>query len=235
MAHQACTMAAVSNAWYLKLVVPFLTVIINDTELHLKNRTTYNDRNWDTYYMNLLKYCHGTKTASSLKVKTIDQLNSAPCNGPYRFFDNNPGNGWASSLKWRSDFNEVNGIPHTTVQIKKLLPIITFRDPTSGYCMYNNGYFPGMDFTSLYNLYHKNENLGFYSNLIYRTIDYPFGVNNKTTGAYERLTINKKLKSNQKIEIRSGNEIVFKDGFYNDSGSEFRAYISPYKCNDKFE
>jgi len=101
--------------------------------------------NWETFYILLWEVLHNIELPfihqQNLCNKAIDQLNAAPCNGPFCYKQETQiddqwqngilsGNGWASSYKWCHFKDEQNH---------------------GGWC---TGNYNGLDYMLFYNLYH---------------------------------------------------------------------------------
>jgi hypothetical protein len=120
--HMTVTLAAIADNWHL-LEAP-------TTAWGINNITAYY--NWDTFYLLLFDVLHYKENAYLSEQKVIDQLNAAPCSGPYSYGDPyyiHSGNGWSASMKFCGSNEEQN-------------------DGT-GF----KGNYTGLDYMLLYNLY----------------------------------------------------------------------------------
>jgi len=85
------SLAAIGDSWFLTLPIlikigPFCVVLpttpkIPSTGMGISLNTKSN--NWDTFYLLLFDILHNKNTSYLSMGKVLDQLNSAPCTGPY--------------------------------------------------------------------------------------------------------------------------------------------------------
>lgn len=126
------TLAVVGNSW--RATIPLIGLIFNiNTTYFGINAKTYKE-DWDTFYLLSWEVLHDKRKKMDERLeKTLHQLNKAPYEGPYNYYNgNNPkGSGWSSSYRWHhkkgTQMGENNGI---------------------------GGNYNGLDYMLLYNLYH---------------------------------------------------------------------------------
>ncbi|MFN7013243.1 MAG: 3-coathanger stack domain-containing protein, partial [Bacteroidia bacterium] len=192
--------------------------------------TITNDHEWDSFYGLLRKTLHGGPVNISSVNLAKEQLDKAPCEGPYNLNQNMYYNhGWACSHKFfrpkKEQYGEVG---------------------------WARGYYNGLDYMLLHNLHYLNypnaqSNLSGDISLISPNDDLPkvitipmatppfmvVGDNNNPAfiQATEKIIANNKINSNANVTYKAGKEITFTDGFEVKYGAEFHAYIDPFKCN----
>ncbi len=124
------TMAVIGDSWRATIPVIGLIFKMNTTYFGIKAKTRKQD--WDTFYVLSWEVLHDKHKNKKDRInKTIEQLNSAPYEGPFNYYNKNQnGNGWSSSYKWHhkkaTQMGETNGI---------------------------GGNYNGLDYMLLYNLY----------------------------------------------------------------------------------
>jgi len=208
--HMASSLASVGNSWpiVIDLWVGYITVPA--TTLKIKNCTERH--NWDTFYLLLWEVLQNETTSRLNMQKVSDQLNAAPCNGPYAKNESDySGNGWASSAKfWHNIDKQTNGD--------------------------NNfwGIYNGLDYMLLYNLY-RIQNPGI--SPAYKNYHQPYLTGNVT--APENYIAMRSIQSEQlittlalSVEYRAGESIELLPGFGTETGVHFTAYIEPVECDE---
>ena len=109
-----------------------------------------------------------------------------------------------------------------------------------------DGYFPGADYMSVFNLYCMNEGSypTFYSNPYYRenlSQIYPYTNSSGTFGSasnptylkyLEYLSTTSHVTSSGRVTYRAGKQIELLPGFQADNGSNFLAFIKDYTCGN---
>ena len=177
-------------------------------------KITHNN-NWDTFYLLLWEVLNNThrnkNNQKELLKKTTDQLDNAPCEGPYCYLPGvHAGGGWASDYKWSKDENaQDNGTDFT-------------------------GNYNGCDYMLLYNLYHiKTKDVSpFYVDYMDRnligTVNAPINFIGYST-IVSTQTINPTAPT---VNYKAGDSIHLKQGFHAIHGSNFHAYIGTVDCSD---
>lgn len=140
------------------------------TQKHLGN---YNK--WDVFYLMMRAVLHD----GDLRDKNffnygrlIDQLQTAPCGGPYKYYFHPSGpnsypNGWATYLKYQTDVESQNGGYNH------------YGNP-SGYDERDVGIFSGIDYMLFYNLACLAFSDGFYEGGVYYTFPYYINLDNRS-------------------------------------------------------
>ena len=233
------TLAAIGNSW-------------TNTSLGIEIISEYN--NSDTFYLLLWEVLNnlrrGNEKQKHLLDKTLDQLNNAPCEGPYCYKPEtesddswlgdgfySSGMGWASSYKWNKEQEK--------------------QDHGDDYI----GNYNGLDYMLLYNLYHiiNSQYCPYYVNYVDRNlVGYmpgciqwlPSGSDSIEFGTITHPTkfvAFNTLTSTQTIGIQTqpivtdnpGNvtyvastSIHLKPGFHATEGCYFHAYIDDLHCNE---
>jgi len=238
-------LGAISNTW-------------SNTGYRLKLVTKRN--NWETFYVLLWEVLHNESLSvnkqETIVNKSLDQLNAAPCNGPYNYGSGYfSGNGWASTYKWCKTAKEQDGAE----------------------IYYGN--YHGLDYMLFYNLYHiiNGENCPYYVNYTDKNLigTIPISSHSEETGngapieyeytgtgdsplkfvAFNTIISTQKIlftdqvidyilhpeTSHEEIHYRSvagnvtyvaGTSIHLKPGFRAEEGSYFHAYIEDVHCNE---
>jgi hypothetical protein len=187
-----------------------------------------NNYDWETFYCTLRATLHGGPNPISAS-KLLDQLNTAPCQGPFNTGGSNFVSGWASSHRFFHvrDENDNGNVGSFT------------------------GYYNGLDYMLLHNLNYLN-NLNGYNNpsfdkfLTSPVDDYPQLILNPFSGppfitygdanipanieAIRNITASNVINSNAVVTYKAGQEIIFTDEFEVAFGAEFHAYIESYNC-----
>lgn len=173
-----------------------------------------------------------------IKPDVINLLNSAPCEGPYNFGNNDDGGyEWSVPDRWRD--SEMRGA----------------LDPEY-YGEYN-----GLDYMMLHNFYYilYGSELPKYQNLMDNNLthNYPWNIslfngsvnyvlgskdNPIDVGGFNTLTANNTLNAvsgstseTAQVTYRAGREVKLEPGFTVQRGAEFLAYTQPYSCNSAGE
>jgi len=178
-------------------------------------KITHNN-NWDTFYLLLWEVLNdnrrGKNDQKELLKKTTDQLDNAPCEGPYCYLPGvHAGGGWASDYKWSKDKNaQDNGTDFT-------------------------GNYNGADYMLLYNLYHIMTRLTspFYVSYINRNLVDTVKASTNFIG-YSTITSKQIIEPSSApiVNYKAGDSIDLKKGFHALHGSTFHAYIGTVDCSD---
>jgi len=109
------TLAVIGDSWRAVVPVVGLVFKMNTSYFGIKSKTKKQD--WDTFYALSWNVLHNkNKKMESRLEKTLNQLNTAPYEGPYNYgIDNNPkGSGWSASYRWHlkkdMQLGEANGL-----------------------------------------------------------------------------------------------------------------------------
>jgi len=213
-------LAAIGNSWTIPVGVTIgicpccciqLEYDIPATAMGIKTCT--KRYNWDTYYLMLWSVLQNKSSKRLSMTKVLDQLNSAPCEGPYYRSANDKGeNGWACSAKfWHISDDQDNG-------------------QVPDFC----GIFNGLDYMILYNLYHilNSGSCPPYENYNSR---YLTGIvtNPNYYVAYDSLISTQTITNTiPTVDYKAGELIRLKPGFHAVHGSDFHAYIEQTGCSD---
>jgi hypothetical protein len=221
-----CQLAAMSDSWR---VGNFPFSLINITPQTIFDHA--EDYDWEGYYVALWSVWNDKSIPQlgSLRNNTInsicDDLNSAPCEGPYNITPYSTGihyfaPQWSSTFKYFRPIDEsLNGITE--------LP---------------DGYFNGLDYLLMHNLFYLmyNGGLPFYHDLVDRIVDYPVPGSPPlppnsipqpfVLNAFNTITANSTVQANFDTDFRAGYEITLKPGFHVQSGANFHAYLEPFTC-----
>ncbi|HQL70790.1 MAG TPA: T9SS type A sorting domain-containing protein, partial [Bacteroidales bacterium] len=210
VAHMTSSLAAISNNWAINIALFWGSIRVPANTLNIK--VCADQHNWDTFYLLLWEILQGETTNRLDMQKVRDQLNAAPCKGPYAesatVFS---GNGWACSAKfWHEKKIQQEGD-------------VNFLG------MYN-----GLDYMLLYNLY-RIQNPGI--SPAYKNYHHPYLTGNVT--APESYIAMCSIRSEQVIttqaqavEYRAGENIELLPGFGTGTGVDFTAYIEPVDCDE---
>ena len=244
--HMTMDLAAMADNWQI-MGVPSTAFSIDNISDHY---------NWETFYLLLFNFLHDKSQMLQVLTKVEDQLDAAPCTGPFKYEGQLSGNGWASALKFHADVDEQN----------------------SG--SWVDGNFNGIDYMLLYNLYHitmlnEDNTMPPYINLVNRKLSeaMPYCTghhgmvlnSSPVIGSMSRpITINafSTIESTQLLDTtvhfagsvfsqsqlsncppqgdyypshvtyRAGEKITLKPGFKVMPGSYFHAYIQEFNCWD---
>lgn len=130
------TLAVVGNSWRATIPIIGLIFNINTTYFGINAKTYKQD--WDTFYILSWEVLHDKRRKMDERLlKTLNQLNNAPYEGPYNYYYgvNPKGSGWSSSYRWHHkkdmQLGDVTGI---------------------------GGNYNGLDYMLLYNLYNIVKN-----------------------------------------------------------------------------
>lgn len=224
-AHMVSSLAAICDCWQTGIVIkiPGTNIVIgqigiNTTQSGLKFITTRHEYNWDTFYLMLWGILN-FKEPDKLNIQKVrDQLNAAPCNGPYAESDAVfSGNGWACSAKfWHNNFNQENGD-------------------------YNFlGMYNGLDYMLLYNLYRitcATNNSIPDVNVTYKNY-FVTQLSNQVNTA-QNFIVMRSIVSSQTImptsgpvKYQAGESIELVPGFNTADNANFEARISQVACDD---
>lgn len=125
------TLAVVGNSW--RATVPVIGLIFNMNTSYFGINAKTKKQDWDTFYILSWEVLHDKRKKMDNRLsKTKNQLNNAPFDGPYNYYNgiNPKGSGWSSSYRWHHkkdmQMGDVNGI---------------------------GGNYNGLDYMLLYNLY----------------------------------------------------------------------------------
>ena len=125
------TLAVVGNSW--RATVPVIGLIFNMNTSYFGINAKTKKQDWDTFYILSWEVLHEKRKKMDNRLsKTKYQLNNAPFDGPYNYYNgiNPKGSGWSSSYRWHHkkdmQMGDVNGI---------------------------GGNYNGLDYMLLYNLY----------------------------------------------------------------------------------
>jgi len=209
--HLSSSLAAVGNCWHTRINLGLIHFYISSTQMKLN---TVTDRfNWDTFYISLWAVLHDKEINSDyLSMQKIrDQLNAAPCNGPYMISDVDFSAGWACSAKFWHD-------------------VITQNEGATDF----RGMYNGLDYMLLFNLYRiLNPNIL----PAYNNYHHPYHTGNVT--APENYIAMRSIQSEQlitaeaqSVEFRAGENIELLPGFGTETGVDFTAYIEPVACDE---
>jgi hypothetical protein len=219
--HMIAVLAAIGNSFD------------GQTRSHGTNNGIYtitNIHEWDSFYCLLRKTLHGGPINLSSVNLAKEQLDKAPCEGPYNL---NPNihyyHGWACSHKFFRP-----------------------KEEQYGNVSWATGYYSGVDYMLLHNLYYLNfpnsqnnvngditlfsPNDNFPKVIQIPMISPPYivvGDNNNPAyiQAPEKIYASNKINSNANVTYKAGQEITFTDGFEVKYGANFHAYIAPFNCN----
>ncbi len=125
------TLAVIGDSW--RAVVPVVGLIFKMNTSYFGIRAKTKKQDWDTFYALSWNVLHKKNKKMEYRLeRALNQLNTAPYEGPYNYgINNNPkGTGWSSSYKWHH---------------KKS----TQKGETSGI----GGNYNGLDYMLLHNLY----------------------------------------------------------------------------------
>ncbi len=229
-------------------------------------------QSWERYYIPLYDYLYGIpnngvndpsgKRASSF-TSAKNTLLQAPCIGPYNFGKNS---------QYRTVQMESDGVPPLwctdymfdqsrerslngyTTSVKHDWDIdwdwedLGLEDNQTTSITYNEGYFPGIDFMLMYNLYYAGsvETKPMYHDLINRLIDYPINTSNNgdlsfsstdqsMIGAFETMKVTNTLTTaNSSIEVKAGQQIRLLPGtdITATGTGNFDLHIGKLKCSE---
>jgi len=223
--HQLAAWAGIGNSWS----VP---VTINTTRAGIARvsfKSTGSDP-WDCGGFYTLYHSVFHDKGFNISGSVLQDLNLAPCTGPYNFgFPTLAFGGWGSVQKY------LKGILHTT-----------FGQGVQGT-------FNGLDYMLLHNLYYIEEwyNLGGsssllpYVNAIDRNLaspNFPFtipgigtiGSQSTATAnidAFRSLTVSNTIASDGDVVYRAGEEVTLEPPFEVIAGAEFDAIVDPFVCS----
>jgi hypothetical protein len=204
----------------------------------IERLTTMKNLNWDTFYFLLWEVLNNNNRNSTLQSqllsKSLGQLNSAPCEGPYCYkpdtriphyligkkinlyntYDTNgvySGGGWATSYRWyEGEDDQDHG---KTIWI---------------------GNFNGCDYMLLYNLYQimtANTTAPFYVSYINRNLVGTVNSPNDFVG-YSTVSSTQTIEPTAPTVIyEAGDSIDLKQGFHAVNGSNFHAFIGNVGCS----
>jgi len=241
--------AAVSDSWRSALLGPFSP---NITKGVVKAKSSKYA--WDSFLMLLNSFLHGGDmnfenvpdnsdfTAEWAELGgnnyisyTKYLLESAPCTGPFSYqgIDVNDPNydvgtlGWNTSKRWYNPYYAQRG----------RASLNTNQGEDRG----RDGYYNGLDFMALFNLYYlqSDDLLPEYVNYIERHYNESFpnslAANNPfTIGAYETLTSDSEIEDQLEVYYLASKTITLKPGFTASNGAEFNAKIEPVVCGTPF-
>jgi hypothetical protein len=186
---------------------------------------------WGSFYSLLNKVLHPGNPFVFSHQEIENQLNSAPCTGPFciKHADCNSisitPHGWGSSLRYIKDIPSQNNGSQQD---------------------HFTGYYTGLDYMLLFNLY-CIKNQSYVSNYqltdnINLSVGLPafspptgtFGNSNNPANfeAFNQISSSQTLASNADVHYRAGKEIILKPGFYSAAGSNFSAIIDPFECEN---
>ncbi len=223
-----CQLAAMSDSWRWPSIPPpipnppFSNNLVNTTPKKLFNKAANYD--WTGFYMPLWSIWNNKPIPGLYEVPTLlaiyDDLNSAPCQGPYRFAI---GSNIYFPQQWAGVFKYFKGLDVTQ----------------NGLGDYISGYYNGNDYMLLNNFHYliSQQPLPYFHNLIDRYVDYgvpgaisqsSFEENN--INAFNTITADNVVEANNEINFRAGYEITLKPGFHAEAGTDFHAYIEPFTC-----
>lgn len=205
--------AAIGNSWHSGLP----PALVNTTAVQLGIRALPPFRNFQNLPL-LRQVLHGGINTVSNNTY-IDLLDTAPCEGPYNFGDENSATyEWSSTNRFYHP--ERRGVDNPDFP----------------------GEYNGLDYMLLHNMYYYiQENEYNAVNLIDRdvTINFPTGIgpfeigshgHPATITAFNSITASNTIKQDGDVTYRAGVEINLKPGFEVEAGVDFYAYIDPFEC-----
>jgi hypothetical protein len=225
-------LAAIGDSWQLNISIP---TSINTTYSGLRNVTM--DKEWNTYYTLLWKFLNDKNKELEEADLIIDQINTAPCNGPYYYRDfpmagqdQISPNGWGSSRKFT----------------------MSLFEQYHGQSLFSGNY-TGLDYMLLYNLYHLVYNPTAYSdyqNYVFNGDDPAFGTfpvdapfEFGTNANPYTLEVVNSITSSMRVDVythpggiyspgnvtyKAGNNIHLVPGFKVVRGAKFHAEVGPF-------
>jgi len=238
--------------WFVPSSYYVLNRVNHTTDEVLNTADTYG---WDPFHAMVLGYLHGKdmnnliistkakQTGEKMNVYvsgrpsyvtfTKASLAKAPCTGCYNRVNlGDPGVlGWNSSKRWHGPYfilanDFVNNTIHKDPDLSKI----------------STGYYSGLDFMMLHNLYYINSNqaLPKYVNYIYRHYDEDLpnvlaGQNPLGIAGYESLTADNTIGSQMAVTYQASTEIHLTTDFHATAGVDFHAVIQDVTCGLDFK
>lgn len=199
-----------------------------------------NEYTWTPFYLSLWSFIHGHDIDDDdVTEQAREQLNGAPVCGPARI----PA---ATASKW-DQFTQGEYIPYGWQAPCKYAGSYEQQYVEN----HESGFFPGLDYMLLHNLYRLNEypTTSFpagnkYENHINAHVSqtyplylplYPYESGSHLVpfefGSMIDIVAENDITADGDVSYRAGESIRLTPGFHTASGSSFRAYIRPFDCN----